>query len=75
MGDRYAIEWRQRATDVVHAADLSAVRRHLERGLAQAQSCRIMIVLQELETVNNNRRRLADWATLAKEVAERHSAG
>ena len=71
VGDRYAIEWRQRATDVVHAADLSAVRRHLERGLEQARGCRIMVVLQELETVNNDRRRLPEWAALAKEVAAR----
>ena len=75
VGNRYAIEWRQRATDVVHAADLSAVRRHLESGLALARGCRIMVVLQELETVGRDRRRLAEWAALAKDVASRCSAG
>ncbi len=66
--DRYAIEWRQKATDVVYAPDLSAVRAHLERGLRQAKGCRVMIVLQELETTNHNPKRLRDWAALAKEV-------
>lgn len=74
VGDRYAIEWRQSATNVVHADDLTAVRRHLERGLTQARSCRIGVVLQELETVNHNRRRLPEWAALAKDVAARCSA-
>lgn len=69
VGDRYCIEWRQKATDVAFAPDLSAVRKHLEKGLALARGCRIMIVLQELETVNRNRRRLQEWASLAKEVA------
>ncbi|MBI2441675.1 MAG: hypothetical protein HYV35_09925 [Lentisphaerae bacterium] len=69
VGDRYCIEWRQKATDVVFASDLSAVRAHLERGLTITRNGRIMVVLQELETVNNNRRRLNEWATLAKDVA------
>ena len=73
VGDRYAIEWRQSATNVVHADNLSAVRRHLEEGLALARGCRIMVVLQELETVNHNRRRLPEWAALAKDVAARCS--
>jgi hypothetical protein len=73
VGDRYVIEWRQKATDVVHAADLSDVRRHIERGLARARGCRIMIVLQELETVNRNPRRLTEWAAMAKDVAARAS--
>ncbi|MBM4050477.1 MAG: hypothetical protein FJ279_35735 [Planctomycetes bacterium] len=66
--DRYVIEWRQKATDVVYAPDLTAVRQHLERGLTLARGCRIQIVLQELETTNHNPKRLADWAALAKEV-------
>jgi len=72
VGDRYCIEWRQRATDVAYATDLSAIRTHLERGLLeQARGARIMVVLQELETVNRNPRRLGEWAALAKEVGAR----
>jgi hypothetical protein len=68
VGDRYVIEWRQKATDVVYASDLTDVRRHLEQGLNLAKKCPIQIVLQELETTNHNPRRLADWSALAKEV-------
>jgi len=68
VGDRYVIEWRQKATDVVYASDLTEVRKHLERGLQLASGCCIQIVLQELETTNHNPSRLADWASLAKEV-------
>jgi hypothetical protein len=68
VGDRYVIEWRQKATDVVYASDLTDMRKHLERGLSLASGCYIQIVLQELETTNHNPRRLADWSALAKEV-------
>ena len=74
VGDRYTIEWRQKATDVVYAPDLSAVEKHLEDGLTLAKGCCVLIVLQELETVNGNPQRLADWAALAKEVGARCSA-
>ncbi len=69
VGDRYCIEWRQKATDVAYAPDLTAVRQHLVRGLTATRGCRIMVVLQELETVNRDRQRLTAWATMAKEVA------
>jgi len=72
--DRYVIEWRQKATDVVYAPDLSAVKRHLERGLRAARGCHIQIVLQELETVNHDLRRLPDWAALAKEIGAKSAA-
>jgi hypothetical protein len=68
VGDRYVIEWRQKATDVVYASDLTDVRKHLEQGLNLAKGCQIQIVLQELETTNHNPHRLADWSALAKEV-------
>jgi len=68
VGDRYVIEWRQKATDVVYAPDLTEVREHLELGLRLANGCCVQIVLQELETTNRNPRRLADWSALAKEV-------
>ena len=68
VGSRYCIEWRQKASDVVYVSDLAPVRQHLERGLASASGCSLMIVLQELETLNGDLRRLHDWAALAKEV-------
>jgi len=69
VGTRTCIEWRQKATDVVHAPDdLSTVRKHLENGLRLARDSHIMIVLQELETVSRNPRRLPEWAKLAREI-------
>lgn len=73
VGDRYAIEWRQRATDVVFASDMKPIRDHLERGLQTAKGCCLHIVLQELETVNGNPERLKDWAAVAKEVGAKYS--
>lgn len=72
--ERYAIEWRQKATDVVYAsAGLQSVADHLERGLRLAATCPLMIVLQELETVNGNLTRLSEWAALAKDIGARCS--
>ncbi len=34
----------------------------------------LMIILQELETTDQNPRRLADWAALAKDVGARVAA-
>jgi hypothetical protein len=71
VGRRCTIEWRQKASDVVFPRDLSGAKPHLEAGLRAARGCNIMIVLQELETVAGNRRRLADWAALAKDMGAR----
>jgi hypothetical protein len=68
VGDRYCIEWRQKATDVVFAPDMTPIRAHLERGLRIARGTPIQIVLQELETVNGRPERLKEWARAAKEV-------
>jgi hypothetical protein len=71
VGTRYSIEWRQKASDVVFAPDLAPIRQHLERGLRLARGSHILVVLQELETVNGNPRRLAEWAALVKDIGAR----
>lgn len=68
VGRNYTIEWRQKATDVAFAPDVSPIREHLKDGLQKAKGCNVMIVLQELETVNNYPKRLSEWARTAKEV-------
>ena len=68
VGDRYAIEWRQKATDVVFAPDMAPIREHLKRGLRIAKGTCIHIVLQELETLNGRPERLREWAEVAKEI-------
>lgn len=67
-GDRYCIEWRQLATDVVFDRDLTRTREHLREGLTIARDTPIMIVLPELETVDGNPARLREWAEVAKQV-------
>jgi hypothetical protein len=72
VGSSRSIEWRQKATDVVYAPPgLQPIRKHLEDGLRLAGSGHLLIVLQELETVNGDRRRLAEWAALAKDLGAR----
>ena len=69
-GDRTTIMWRQKASDVTFAGDLSATRRHLEEGMRRLQGCRYQVVLREIETLAGHPRRLHDWARVAIEVAE-----
>ena len=73
VGSRYCVEWRQKATDVAFAPDMTPIRAHLERGLQIAQETPIQIVLQELETVDGNPQRLLDWSAAAKEIGARLS--
>jgi len=75
LGNRYCIEWRQKATDVVFAPDLSQMEKHLEDGLRAARGTPTMIVLQELETVRGDLGRLREWTALAVEVGARCAGG
>jgi len=67
---RACIVWRQKATDVIFAPDLRAVRQHLEKGLRTTRGCNRVIVLQEIMTTNGNPARLAEWVHVAKEASE-----
>lgn len=67
-GDRYCVEWRQKATDVIFCRDHTSTRDHLTRGLQIAKGVPLHITLQELETVDGKPERLREWATMAKEV-------
>ena len=73
VGDRYAIEWRQKASDVVYAGDLSQVRTHLDNGLRCARGSRIMVVLREVQTLAGRPDRAAEWVRLAKDLAAKHA--
>jgi len=70
---RACIAWRQKATDVIFADDLSEVRARLEEGLRLTQGCNRVIVLQEVMTTNGNPGRLKDWTAMAKDASERLS--
>jgi hypothetical protein len=71
VGDRYTIEWRQKATDVVFAPDMTPIRQHLQRGLQITRQSCLQIVLQELHTVAGRPERLAEWSAAAKELGEK----
>ncbi|HEY3398677.1 MAG TPA: hypothetical protein VGM19_13560 [Armatimonadota bacterium] len=67
-GDRYCIEWRQKATDVVFMPEMGPIREHLQRGLEIARGVPLHVTLQELETLNGRPERLREWAAAAKEI-------
>lgn len=74
VGDRVTIMWRQKATDVVHAAGEAGLRRALRAGLDKLRGCHVQIVLRELQTLNGHLDRLHVWTRVAKEEAERFAA-
>lgn len=67
-GDRYSIEWRQKATDVVFTPEMGPIEAHLRRGLTAAKGTPLHVTLQELETVDGRPERLREWARAAKEI-------
>ena len=67
-GDRYCIEWRQKATDVVFTPGMGPIEEHLRRGLTAAKGTPLHVTLQELETVDGQPERLREWAAAAKEI-------
>lgn len=71
VGDRYAIMWRQKATDVVYG-DPEDIRRHLDEGMRITRGCYRQVVLRELQTLGGDLRRLHKWARFAKDAAEKH---
>ncbi|MBI1927198.1 hypothetical protein HYR99_23515 [Candidatus Poribacteria bacterium] len=73
VGDRYTIMWRQKATDVVFAEDMTPIRKHLEAGMRIAQGCYVQIVLRELQTLNGRLERLTEWASVAKDAAAKYA--
>jgi hypothetical protein len=70
---RYAIMWRQKASDVVFPHETSVIRRDLEEGTRRLKGCRYQIVLRELQTLAGHPDRLHVWTRLAKEAADRHA--
>lgn len=69
VGDQYTIMWREKASDIVFADDISSIRKHQEEAMRMAQGCCVQIVLRELQTLNGRPERLKDWAKSAMEAA------
>lgn len=73
VGDRYTIMWREKASEIVFADDISSIRKNQEEAMKIAQGCYVQIVLRELQTLNGNPDRLKDWAKSGKEVAAKYA--
>lgn len=71
-GDRCAIMWRQKASDVVMPHDLAPIRRDLDEGTRKLKGRPYQIVLRELQTLAGHPDRLKEWTRLAIEAAERN---
>ena len=69
VGHRYVIMWREKASDIVFARDMTSIRKNQEEAMQIAQGCYVQIVLRELQTLNGRPERLKNWARSAKEVA------
>ena len=72
VGDKYAIMWRQKASDVCFAKDTASLKKDLENGCRQLKGSYFQIVLRELQTFNGNVKRLYDWTALAKDAAAKY---
>jgi hypothetical protein len=69
---KYAIMWRQKATDVVFPKEDSVIKIALFDGARRLQGCKYQIVLRELETLAGHLDRLHVWTRYAKEAAEKY---
>ena len=69
VGDKYTIMWREKASEIVFANDMTPIRKNQEEAMRIAQGCHVQIVLRELQTLNGRPERLKDWAKSAKEAA------
>lgn len=75
VGSDYIISWRPNPAVMVSLGfDPAGVRRQIRETLAMARGCRVEIILKELLTVQNDMGRLAEWARIAVEEAERAGA-
>ena len=73
VGRKYVIMWRQKATDVVYAADEHPLKYALEDGARRLKGCRYQIILRELQTLAGHPDRLHVWTRLAKEAAAKYA--
>ena len=71
--DKYAIMWRQKASDICFADDITVIKKHLESGCERMRGGFYQIVQRELYTLNGNLDRLHIWAELAKDAAAKYA--
>ena len=69
IGDRYVIQWRQKASDVIFCRDPEEIKKHLHEGAEILKGIPAHITLREVETLNGNPDLQKQWVVLAKEAA------
>jgi hypothetical protein len=70
-GGAYTIMWRQLSAHVMLPDELDGVRRDLETGARKLRGSAYQIILREVETLAGHPNRLAEWAAVAIDTAER----
>lgn len=70
MGKEYIIDWRVKVQDVIGRQDTEAMKAEVRDGLRIADGHQIVVVLQDVETVNGNINLVRDWVQAAREGTE-----
>jgi hypothetical protein len=68
VGRKCAIEWRQKASEVIDAADRNQLKKQLRSGLEVLRGCHVQIMLDSVMTTNGNPGRLKEWVEVAKDI-------
>ncbi|MCX7015706.1 MAG: hypothetical protein NTW86_24665 [Candidatus Sumerlaeota bacterium] len=68
------MEWRQLATDMMMKPDFGRIEKHLRRGLAITKGINRFIVLQEVQTVENDLPKFKEWVRRAVRLSEEDAA-
>lgn len=68
LEDRYVIEWRQSAAQVIGAEKIDDLRKSFVEALRIAKGCNIQVMLDSVMTLNGKSNRLREWVPFAKEL-------
>jgi hypothetical protein len=68
LEDKYVIEWRQSATDVVGAERIDDLRTNFVEGLRIVEGCNVQVMLDSVMTLDGKPDRLQEWVSFAKEI-------
>lgn len=68
LEDKYVIEWRQSASEVIGAQKIEDLRKGLIEGLRIAKGCHVQIMLDSVMTLDGKPNRLKEWVSFVKEI-------
>jgi hypothetical protein len=71
IGADYVLSWRPNPTDMICAGfDRDRISAVLRWGLEAARGCCVHLNLKDIETVEGEPERIADWVRIARDVVE-----